>query len=167
MKSELTKLIEKKLFVSFEKGIGQTLVLECSIGFGGGDNDRVDAISYNSTKKEITCFEIKVSVADFHSKAKLSFVGNRNYYVLTDELYEQVKDEIPKDIGVYIYKPKHFERAWWYNEEEKMIEISDDLKLVKSCRKRDCHYDKEILLACMVRSRINKTNLEVIKEYLL
>ena len=73
MKSELTKLIEKKLFVSFEKGIGQTLVLECSIGFGGGDNDRVDAISYNSTKKEITCFEIKVSVADFHSKAKSGY----------------------------------------------------------------------------------------------
>lgn len=166
MKTELTKEIEKKLFIEFEH-LGQPLVLECQIGFTGGERDRVDAISYNSSKKEITCFEIKVDVADFHSKAKLSFVGNRNYYVLTEEVYEKVKDEIPHDIGVYVYKPKHFERAWWYTEEPKMIEIGSDLKLAKSCRKRDCHYDKEILLACMVRSRINKTNLEIIKEVLL
>ena len=50
MKSELTKAIEKKLFKSMDR-LGQFLVLECCIGFGGGDNDRVDAISYNSTKK--------------------------------------------------------------------------------------------------------------------
>ena len=166
MKTELTKEIEKRLFCDFET-LGQYLVLECQIGFYGGDLDRVDAISYNSSKKEITCFEIKVSVVDFYSKAKLSFVGNRNYYVLTEDVYEKVKDEIPYGIGVYVYKPKHLEKVVWCSEEDKYIQVGDSLTLVKSCRKRDCHYDKEILLACMIRSRLNKTNLEIIKEVLL
>lgn len=166
MKTELTKEIEKRLFRDFEK-LGQSLVIECQIGFFGGERDRVDAISYNSSKKEITCFEIKVSVADFHSKAKVSFVGNRNYYVLTEEVYEKVKDEIPHDIGVYVYKPKHLEKVIWCSEEDKYIQIGDYLTLVKSCHKRDCHYDKEVLLACMVRSRVNKTNLEIMKGVLL
>ena len=166
MKTILTKEIEKRLFKDFEK-LGQSLVLECQIGFFGGEGDKVDAISYNSSKKEITCFEIKVSVSDFHSKAKLSFYGNRNYYVLTEDVYEKVKDEIPHDIGVYVYKNKHLKKVAWCNEEDKDIQIGDSLTLVKSCRKRDCHYDKEILLACMVRSRVNKTNLEIIKEVLI
>ena len=54
MKTELTKEIEKRLFEDFEK-LGQSLVLECQIGFFGGEGDKVDAISYNSSKKEITC----------------------------------------------------------------------------------------------------------------
>lgn len=53
------------------------------------------------------------------------------------------------------------------DEEDKYKQVGDSITLVKSCRKRDCHYDKEILLACMVRSRVNKTNLEIIKEVLL
>lgn len=48
------------------------------------------------------CYEIKVSKADFHSKAAKSFVGHYNYYVLTRELYNQVKEEIPDWIGVYV-----------------------------------------------------------------
>lgn len=163
MKSELTKSIEKKLFKSMEK-LGQFLVLECCIGFGGGDNDRVDAISYNTTKKEITCFEIKVSVTDFHSKNKLSFVGNRNYFILTEDVYDKVKNEIPKQIGVYIYEPKHYEPYRYNYNNNEMQEIGDKLVLVKPCKKQDCHYDKEVLLACMVRSRVNKTNLQIYKD---
>lgn len=40
--------------------------------------------------------------ADFHSAAVKSFVGHYNYYVLTRELYDQVKEEIPDWVGVYI-----------------------------------------------------------------
>jgi len=47
------------------------------------------------------CYEVKVSKADFHSKAHNTFVGHFNYYVMTQELCEQVKDEIPAGIGVY------------------------------------------------------------------
>lgn len=43
-----------------------------------------------------------MSKSDFYSKAKKTFVGHFNYFVMTEELYEQVKDDIPKHIGVYI-----------------------------------------------------------------
>ena len=55
-----------------------------------------------SSKSEFRCYEIKISKADFHSKAHNTFVGHYNFYCVTEELYEQVKDEIPKGIGVYI-----------------------------------------------------------------
>ncbi len=72
---------------------------EVTIGFGG--KERIDYMTYD-TKGIWRCYEIKVSKADFHSKAKKTFLGHFNYYVMTKELYEEVKDEIPKHIGVYI-----------------------------------------------------------------
>lgn len=82
--------------------------LEVTIGFGG--NERVDYMTMD-TKGIFRCYEIKVSKSDFNSNAKHSFVGNFNYYVMPIELYEEVKNEIPKEIGVYTYgrvvkKPK-------------------------------------------------------------
>lgn len=53
------------------------------------------------------CFEIKNSVSDFRSSAKLSFWGDYNYYILNAEIYEKVKDEIPDDIGVWLVHKPH------------------------------------------------------------
>jgi len=53
------------------------------------------------------CFEIKNSVTDFYSSAKLSFWGDYNSYILNAEIYDKVKDDIPKEIGVWlVYKDK-------------------------------------------------------------
>lgn len=60
-----------------------------------------DFITYN-TRGEWRCYEIKVTRADFFSKAKKSFIGNFNYYVLTEELYNSVCNDIPPGIGVYV-----------------------------------------------------------------
>lgn len=62
----------------------------------------VDLLESNSQKGWI-CYEIKISKSDFHSKAIKSFVGNYNYYLMLEELYKQIIDEIPKEIGVYVY----------------------------------------------------------------
>ena len=62
----------------------------------------VDILELNSQKGWI-CYEIKISKSDFHSNAIKSFVGNYNYYLMPEDLYEQVKNEIPKEIGVYTY----------------------------------------------------------------
>lgn len=62
----------------------------------------VDILELNSQKGWI-CYEIKISKSDFHSNAIKSFVGNYNYYLMPEDLYEQVKKEIPKEIGVYTY----------------------------------------------------------------
>ena len=47
----------------------------------------------------VICFEIKVSKADFHSNHGHNFIGNLNYYVMPLELYKEVADEIPSEIG--------------------------------------------------------------------
>lgn len=53
------------------------------------------------------CFEIKNSVADFYSSASLSFWGDYNYYILNEEIYNKVKEDVPRDIGVWlVYKDK-------------------------------------------------------------
>jgi hypothetical protein len=51
----------------------------------------------------IQCFEIKVSVSDFHSKNGHNFVGNVNFYVVPTEIYAKIKDLVPKDIGIITY----------------------------------------------------------------
>lgn len=97
-RAEVTKNLENAIFNQTRK-MGTFGCFEVTIGFGG--NERVDYMTYN-TRGDIRCYEIKSSKEDFYSDAKWSFVGNYNYFVLTQETYEQVKHDIPKGIGVYI-----------------------------------------------------------------
>lgn len=61
--------------------------------------ERVDFITVN--RKGIwKAYEVKVTKEDFHSKAAKSFVGNYNYYVMPEWLFDKVKDEIPDHVGV-------------------------------------------------------------------
>lgn len=98
-KTEITKQLESSIFKETRKQ-GTFGCFEVTIGWYG--NERVDYMTYN-TKGEWRCYEIKCSKSDFHSKAKKTFIGHYNYYVMTKELYEEVKDEIPAHIGVYTY----------------------------------------------------------------
>lgn len=98
-KTEITEKLEKAISVATNK-IGVFSCFEVTIGFGG--NERVDYLTLD-TKNIWRCYEVKASVADFRSKAKKSFVGHYNYFVMTRELFESVKNEIPKHIGVYVY----------------------------------------------------------------
>ena len=68
----------------------------------GSGNERVDLLSYD-TKGDWKFYELKISKSDFHSKAKKTFLGNLNYFVMPKELYDQVKGEIPDGIGCYVY----------------------------------------------------------------
>lgn len=98
MKTEKTLSLERAIRRATRK-MGVFGCFEVTIGFFG--KERVDYMTYD-TKGIFRCYEIKVSKADFHSDAKKSFVGHYNYYVLTPELYNEVKDEIPTGIGVYV-----------------------------------------------------------------
>ena len=95
-KSELTLQLEKNLWNSTHK-LGTFGCFEVTIGWNG--KERVDYVTYD-TEGIWRFYEIKVSKADFHSKAKHSFFGHYNYFVMPNELYEKVKDDIPVDIGV-------------------------------------------------------------------
>lgn len=70
--------------------------------------ERVDLLIYEAPDVW-KCMEIKNTVSDFHSSAKLSWWGDYNSYILNSKVYDKVKDEIPDNIGVYlVYEDKEF-----------------------------------------------------------
>lgn len=103
MKTKLTKNLELTLYqYCYEQQA--YVVEEVSMPDKKGI---VDTLSYQQLPDgsiEWRCYELKVTKNDFHSKAKLSFIGNYNYFVLPQKLYEEVADEIPSHIGVLIYR---------------------------------------------------------------
>lgn len=99
-KTSATTQLENEIYLATSK-VGVYSCFEVTIGIGG--NERVDYMTLD-TNGVFRCFEIKVSVSDFRSKAKNSFCGHFNYYVMTRELYEKVRGEIPSHVGVYVGK---------------------------------------------------------------
>ena len=101
-KTELTKELERKIWTATAK-MGTFGCFEVTIGFNQKTKikERCDYITYD-TQGIWRCFEVKISKSDFHSNAHNTFVGHFNYYVMPKELYEEVKDEIPNRIGVYV-----------------------------------------------------------------
>lgn len=152
---------------------------EVTIGFCG--RERVDYMTYD-TKGVFRCYEIKVSKADFHSAAAKSFVGHYNYYVLTRELYNQVKEEIPDWIGVYIgdYCAKKAKKQDLSGREYKMrrsvngrsTEVSTPwVDMLKESMIRSLYRDSDKLIQTedeqyisRLRSQIDKTRTERDRE---
>lgn len=111
MKTEKTIECEKAIYyASGANGLGIYGCFEVSLGAGYG-NERVDYMTMDS-EGIFRCFEIKVSKADFKSKAIKSFLGHYNYFVIPDELYEKIKEEdsfktyLISGIGLYLVKNK-------------------------------------------------------------
>jgi hypothetical protein len=103
MKTKLTRQLESTLY-QYCLEQGSYVVEEVSMPDKKGI---VDTLSYQQLPDgqiEWRCYELKVTKSDFHSKAKLSFIGNYNYFVLPQALYTEVADEIPEHIGVLIYR---------------------------------------------------------------
>jgi hypothetical protein len=89
-------------------------------GLGYGNNERVDLLSYE-TSGAWRFYELKISKSDFHSKAKKTFLGDFNYYIMPSELYDAVKDEIPKEIGVYTAHIGQCQGNYWMECAKKPI----------------------------------------------
>lgn len=142
-KTEVTKQLEDAIFRETRKQ-GTFGCFEVTIGWYG--NERVDYMTYN-TKGEWRCYEIKCSKSDFHSKAKKTFVGHYNYYVMTKELYEEVKHEIPPHIGVYTYGA--------LVKRPKRQELSVDEQVLKDSFIRSLYRDVEKLYDAGNESIIN------------
>lgn len=99
MKTKKTLQLEHDIRAATRK-IGVFGCFEVTIGFSG--KERVDFMTYEPRTGIFRCYEIKVTKADFHSSASVTFVGDYNYFVLTRELYAEVEKEIPNWIGVYV-----------------------------------------------------------------
>lgn len=157
MKTERTKRLEQLLRAKFNSR-NDFFVFECTIGWYG--SEIVDCIKYNC-QREITCYEIKQSKQDFHSKNKLTFIGHKNYFVMPYELYEEVKGEIPVGIGVYVaidrLEEKHKEEmndfgiknTWsWFEP----VDGLKELYCIRPASRQDLKADKEVILSSMLRS---------------
>ena len=126
IKTEETIKLEHEIWNTINKQ-GIFTCLEVTIGWFG--KERVDMMSYD-TKGIWRCFEIKISKSDFHSKAHNTFIGNYNYYVMPKSLYDEVKDEIPNHVGIWV----------------------DGNWCIKKAKKQELQVDVQILKDSMIRS---------------
>src|SRR5690554_588329 len=130
-------MLERVIWSATNK-MGTFGCFEVTIGFFG--KERVDYMTYD-TKGIWRCFEIKVSLSDFRSKAHNTFVGHFNYYVMPKELYEKVKNEIPSHVGVYVgYERKGYRRPI----------ISAEC--IKKPKRQELTEDEQVLKNSMIRS---------------
>ncbi|MHC5373764.1 hypothetical protein ACYSNU_08160 [Enterococcus sp. LJL120] len=102
MKTPLTIEMEEVLY-RYCRENGDIVVEEVTMPEDQGIVDTLSCRLLLDNQFEWRCYELKVSKADFRSKAKLSFIGHYNYFVLPKALYEKVEAEIPLEIGVLVY----------------------------------------------------------------
>lgn len=91
-------------------------------------------------KGDFYCYEVKSSVEDFHSKNGHNFIGDFNYYVMTDDVYAKVSNKIPYNVGVLVPEKKNYFGDWY------------DLKSVKKARRKDRTRPVSEMLLMMFRS---------------
>lgn len=91
-------------------------------------------------KGDFYCYEVKSSVEDFHSKNGHNFLGDYNYYVMPEGVFEKVKNEIPYYVGVFVPDSMHY-RGEWYN-----------LKSVKKAKRKNRERPVSEMLLMMFRS---------------
>lgn len=83
---------------------------EVTFDYATGHAVRVDYMWFkpvNNTvsgieKGDFYCYEIKSSVEDFKSKNGHNFIGDVNYYVMPENVFLAVKDQIPYYVGVLV-----------------------------------------------------------------
>ncbi len=81
-------------------------------------------------KGDFYCYEVKSSVEDFNSKNGHNFLGDFNYYVMPEDVYEKVKNKIPYKVGVYVPDKINFRGSWYDLKSVKKAVRSDRIKPV-------------------------------------
>ena len=138
MKTKETKKIEQLLY-DYTKKLGIYGCFEVKIGFSKssrfltGKEEYVDYMTYASDGT-IRCYEIKVSESDAKSKAELSFLGNYNYLVMPDELYQLSKDK------------EWFKYKTWSGAVGVIVVKNDALETVKKPKKNVVSAGVQVLL---------------------
>lgn len=139
MKIKLTKKIEYLIFKDTTK-LGVSGCREVKIrtyktkSLLTGKQEFVDYMTITSDG-EISCYEIKSSMNDLKSTARLSFLGHKNFLVLPHTLYLQVANE-----------------RWFLEKLENhsigiiVLEENNSLRLLKKCKKKKLSIGTQTLL---------------------
>lgn len=115
----LTKEIKKALAKKFSDGSATRFAteVECHTGVVDFMTCRLpvqtaDAFFGYHMIPIITCYEIKISISDFKSPNGHNMVGDKNYYVITDKIWEWLKKENNANSylgnGFIVYKDGRF-----------------------------------------------------------
>ncbi len=149
-RSEITAMLSLAIKMHIDPHCDQRIywAREVTFDYATSKAVRVDFMRFkpvNNTvsgieKGDFYCYEVKSSVEDFHSKNGHNFLGDYNYYVMPEEVFERVKNEIPYYVGVFVpYKLNY--RGKWY-----------DLKSVKKAKRKDRDRPVSEMLLMMFRS---------------
>ena len=91
-----------------------------------------------------TCYEIKISKADFLSTNGHNFVGNANYYVVPTDLAKEIRHKIKDHIGVIAYQKggslRKIKEAYY-----RVMTDEDQKWLMLSCMVRYSKAQKKII----------------------
>lgn len=91
-------------------------------------------------KGDFYCYEVKSSAEDFHSKNGHNFLGDFNYYIMPEDVFEEIKNEIPYGVGVLVPAAKD-RRGEWYS-----------LEFAKKAKRKDRSRPVPEMLLMMFRS---------------
>lgn len=95
---ELEHLLYKTLWKKGWYGVFECAIPKCLCR--KLHRERVDMLTYETTGIWRS-YELKISKQDLYSSAALSWIGHYNYLVVTEDLVEEAKKILPKDIGIY------------------------------------------------------------------
>lgn len=111
-RSEITKKLSKLIVKHINPCNDPRIYWASEVTFGYRTDQaiRVDFMRFKPVNNSVSgiekgdfyCYEVKSCVDDFNSKNGHNFVGDYNYYVMSKELYEQVKERIPYCVGVLV-----------------------------------------------------------------
>lgn len=114
IKSVVTKEIEEKLKVkAFRDSNRYAFEVRVPNGICDFVTTKIDPANHNIPW--VTCYEIKVSFSDYqHSENGVNFVGDENYYVMPEELLNEIVRKQAQGklqgVGLYTYKNGRFHK---------------------------------------------------------
>lgn len=112
------KMTTQKLSFLLEKLISDNydtrnyIAKEVTFDYGKPHECRVDYMKFVPKNNSVSgiekgmfyCYEVKSCMADYISEHGHNFIGDLNYYVMPQVLFDSVKYEIPRNIGVIVEK---------------------------------------------------------------
>lgn len=161
-RKETTEFLSNLLITDRLSGRGKYWAREVSLDYGTTDVRRVDfmqfyppgVVSVSELEKGIfVSYEVKSCKADFNSGFGKNFETEKNYLVMPMQLYNEITDEIPYDIGVIVPIPLHRKD---YEEYLDPTELTADeewkLRIIRPAHARQRKRSITELLFCMLRS---------------
>lgn len=146
----LSRLTEKMISCDYDSRAYWSK--EVTFDYGTPNQVRVDYMKFEPMNNSVSgiekgdfyCYEIKSCEADFLSGHGLNFIGDYNYIVCTNELYEWLSQNNKLPFGIGVYAP---------------AEDMSNLVCIRKAKRRDRQKSITEMLLMMLRS-LNRDNLK-------